>query len=114
MKTQKFWRQGDVGILAVDKLPNDASEVQHDGVLAYGEVTGHKHQLIGDGVKYFRNASGELFFEVTSRFIDLNHGSTPTVRSDGHYSHRLPAGLYRVNHQREADWLAEVNRNVAD
>src|SRR5689334_15480868 len=106
MTKQKFWRQGDVGILQIDALPQDAKAVEHDGVLAYGETTGHKHQLVGGRVKYFRDGRGELFFEVTSRFVDLNHGSMPSAKeqSDGHFSHRLPAGIYKVNHQREYDW----------
>jgi len=108
------WRQGDVSLISLDKVPDGATEIEHDGVLAYGEVTGHKHQLVGGKVKYFRDAAGELFFEVTSRFADLNHGTMPTVRSEGHFAHRLPAGVYKMNHQREADWVGEVTRNVAD
>lgn len=113
---QNFWRQGDVGILQIDQLPDTAKPIEHDGVLAYGEVTGHKHQLIGGKVNYFRDASGDLFFEVTSRFADLNHGSTPSARehADGHFAHRLPAGIYKVNHQHEWDWTEELIRNVAD
>lgn len=119
-KRKPFWRQGDVGILKIDKLPDGgAVEIEHDGILAYGEVTGHKHQLVGDGIKYFRDSSGTLFFEITSRFVDLNHGSMPTARvqpdDHHHYSHRLPAGIYQKTvPQREADWFNEVNRNVED
>lgn len=112
MKT-KVWRQGDV-VIAREKVPAQAKEIEHDGVLAYGEVTGHKHQLVGGGVKYFRDDKGALFFRVSSRFVDLNHGGQPAVKSDGHFAHRLPAGSYRVLHQREADWLEEVTRNVED
>lgn len=125
MKNQKFWRQGDIGILKFDKLPEGVSEVKHDGILAYGEVTGHKHQLVGGKVKYFRDASGDLFFEVTSRFITLNHGSNPTAidrrtksgyrtQQDSHFAHKLPAGIYKVNRQREWDWTEQLIRTVED
>lgn len=110
-------RQGDVHVLAVSKTAG-MREVEHDGVLALGEVTGHKHQLVGGKVRYFRDDRGDLFFQPIDRFVDLNHGSMPTVRSEGHFAHRfVNLGddiVYRVGHQREADWLAEVNRDVAD
>lgn len=113
----KAYRQGDVVIIEAE-LPPDAQEIEHDGVLAYGEATGHKHQLVGGEVRYFRDSRGELFFEVTSRFVDLNHGSQPSVKSEGHFAHRLPQlkrGLvYKYQPQREADWLSEVTRDVAD
>jgi len=112
----RAWRQGDVGILTVDSVPAKAKAIEHDGVLALGETTGHKHQLVRGRVKYFRDEGGDLFFEVTSRFVTLNHGSMPTAKeqSDGHFPHRLPAGVYRVTHQREFDWQNELLRNVED
>jgi hypothetical protein len=116
MKKQNAWRQGDVGIRQIEKIPPSAQEIEHDGVLAYGETTGHKHQLVGGEVKYFRDDRGDLFFEVVSRFVDLNHGSMPTAReqTDGHFAHKLPAGVYRVDHQREYDWQNEILRRVED
>lgn len=111
----KVWRQGDV-IIAESEIPKTAKEIKHNGVLAYGEVTGHKHQLVGGQIKYFRDEAQEekLFFEVRSRFVDLNHGTMPSVNSDGHFPHQLPAGNYAFWRQREADWINEVNRNVSD
>lgn len=113
---QNAWRQGDIGILAVSAVPESAKEIQHDGVLAYGETTGHKHQLVGGKVRYFRDNHENLFFEVTSRFVMLCHGSVPTAREqgDGHFAHRLPAGVYKINRQREFDWQNELLRNVED
>jgi len=115
-KKVKGWRQGDIVITEVDVLPKAAKRISHDGVLAYGEVTGHKHQIVGDGIKYFRDAPGDLYFEVQSRFVDLNHGSMPTAREqkDGHFPHRIPAGIYKVSHQREWDWRTEIIRTVED
>lgn len=113
MKTVKAWRQGDVVIVQVE-LPKNVEVVDHDGILAYGEVTGHKHQLVDGRVKYFRDGKGDLYFKVESRFVSLNHGSQPSVKSEGHFAHKLPAGTYRVIHQREADWASEVTRYVQD
>lgn len=116
MKRKLFWRQGDVGILKVDKIPTTAKEIKHDGVLAYGETTGHKHQLIGNGVKYFRDGKNDLYFEITSRFVSLNHGSVPSAqeRADGHFAHKLPVGVYKMVPQIEWNWIEEMVRNVTD
>jgi len=115
MAIQKAWRQGDVGVIE-SSIPKGAKEVAHDGVLAYGETTGHKHQLVGGRVRYFRDANNDLYFKVESRFVSLNHGSTPTARvqQDGHCAHELPTGTYKVVHQREYDWQGEMLRHVED
>ena len=41
-------RQGDVFLQRVAVMPSGATEIKPDGgdvVLAYGEVTGHKHRI---------------------------------------------------------------------
>ena len=121
-----FWRQGDVGIIKVDSIPETAKEVKHNGVLAYGEVTGHKHQLVGGKVRYFQDTDhlDKLYFKVESRFVSLNHGmgSVPTTKKEddavakdeGHFTHELPAGDYELIHQKEFDWASEALRTVED
>ena len=101
----RVWRQGDISIVAINSMPLDASEIKHDGVLAYGEVTGHKHQITDGRVRFFRSERGN-FFEVMSGFAFLRH--------EEHFDHKLPKGIYRWDRQREADWMNEVTRNVAD
>jgi len=105
MEKTNVWRQGDIPVTQINELPADAIEIEHDGVLAYGEATGHKHQIADGRVRFFRSEHGN-FFEVLSGFALLKH--------EGHFDHKLPKGLYRWDRQREADWLNEVTRNVED
>lgn len=39
-----MWRQGDIFMAAVDKIPEQAEKLDH-GVLAEGEITGHAHRI---------------------------------------------------------------------
>ena len=47
MTKQHIIRQGDVLLLSVAAIPNDARDVTPEGdvILAYGEVTGHAHRI---------------------------------------------------------------------
>lgn len=125
-----FWRQGDVGLIKVANIPATAKEVKHDGVLAYGEVTGHKHQLTDGKVRYFRTDEepNKLYFKVESRFASLNHGlgvgkaNVPTVKEEddektseeGHFTQDLPKGTYALLQQNEFDWMTQQRRIVED
>ena len=107
-KRLKVWRQGDIPITEILELPDDAVEIAHDGILAYGEATGHKHQIVpgpNSRVRFFRSEKINVF-EVITGFADLHH--------EGHFTHRFPKGLYRWDRQREADWMNEATRNVED
>lgn len=44
----KFYRQGDIVLREVSRLPKGVCACS-DGVLAYGEQTGHFHRVDGDG-----------------------------------------------------------------
>lgn len=138
-----FWRQGDVGVLKIPAIPANAKKIKHNGVLAYGEVTGHKHQLVGGRVKFFRTDEdpNRLYFRVESRFTSLNHGkgSVPTAKyekdltekleqqeragedalftfdnEEGHFTHKLPEGDYQLIQQQEFDWTQEMVQRVED
>jgi hypothetical protein len=47
----KLYRQGDVLVQQVDEIPDGLHAVPLDKgrvILAYGEVTGHAHAVVGD------------------------------------------------------------------
>jgi hypothetical protein len=81
-----IYRQGDVLIQKIDRLPVDAREVEWDDrvILAYGEVTGHAHAL--------STAEGERILEVKPG-AKLVHEEHATIV--------LPEGFYKVIQQRE-------------
>jgi hypothetical protein len=51
MKTSQQYRQGDVLIERIAKMPTSTTPVARDAgrvILAYGEVTGHAHAIVED------------------------------------------------------------------
>jgi hypothetical protein len=99
-----LYRQGDVLIRRIKSLPAQKATKRENGVLAYGEVTGHSHKLevleraevleIGDG----------LFMRVGEEGVRIIH--------DEHAPIVLDPGNYEVVIQRE--YSPEEIRNVAD
>ena len=100
MKT-KAYRQGDVVLKPVSKLPSGLK--LKDNILAYGESTGHKHQFRGDKVKTYTD--GQKQYCVLEEEAILDH--------EEHHKQTLPKGVYEVEIQREVD-LVGVARQVMD
>lgn len=100
MKAALF-RQGDVLLRRVNEV--NGTKVNHNGILAYGEVTGHKHVLSGLGVQFFES-SGQVAVEIPE-VAELVH--------EEHEKLTIPKGKYEVIIQREFD-LVEGVREVLD
>lgn len=110
-KLNAFYRQGDVAFIPIATLPTGKRTKRKDGVAAYGEVTGHSHQLavtdreiaevleIGDG----------LFVHVSDAGISL---SGATFKHEEHAPITLPTGNYEIRIQQE--YSPEAIRNVVD
>lgn len=92
------FRQGDVLIRQRKaERPESATPIARDGaavILAYGEVTGHSHQILERDVTFWlpEGLSGV-------RILDVPTGAT--VRHDEHDPIELPAGTYDVFIQTE-------------
>lgn len=99
-----MYRQGDVLICPVKRIPAKAAEQKIEGpiVLAYGEVTGHSHALWGRA-RMFREDGGGTFLAVDE---------PATVKHEEHAPVALPPGKYEVTIQRE--YSPDAIRNVAD
>lgn len=98
-------RQGDVFLERIAALPAGAAERPNSGgevVLAYGEVTGHKHRIVSDEVRLW-DAASQTYLVVPAD-ADLVH--------DEHHAIAVPAGTYRVTVQRE--YHPDAIRSVAD
>jgi hypothetical protein len=94
-----MYRQGDVLIVA-DRVPAQERQPVRDGVLVYGEATGHAHRVEG----------GAVFDVGGTRFIEASSGAR--VVHEEHETIELPEGSYRIVRQREYD-EGEI-RYVAD
>lgn len=88
-------RQGDVKIDAVAQLPEGLTPQPRDeglAVLAYGEVTGHKHAFKEEHVQLLAN-DNQLFMVIT--------GAPATLFHEEHDPITFAPGVYRVRTQRE-------------
>ena len=99
-------RQGDVGIIVVDKLPDGAKELPREKgrvVLAHGEVTGHAHTITSPHATFFEAKDGRRFLEARNPLV---------LRHEEHADVRIAPGIYQVRIQRE--YTPEAIRNVLD
>jgi len=115
-----FFQQGDVLIRSIDNVTGftgllDASagicearklgnKLDHK-VLAYGEATGHCHQITQGDVELYEN-NGVLYLKVISNNAIVEHQE--------HLPLTLPAGDYVVEKVKEYDHFLEESRNVRD
>lgn len=106
----KMFRQGDVLLVRVEDIPEDAKPCKVDGdvILAYGEVTGHAHRFEEGAVKPL--AKGGVWEPGAERFIQVLEGAV--LRHEEHAPIEVPPGNYRVVQQ--VEYAPEAIRNVAD
>ena len=101
------YRQGDVGIDKVDSIPSEAKLEKRDRViLAYGEVTGHCHEIAVEDLEKIElfMLDGKMYLNVKEDGVKVTHQEHAIVT--------LPIGNYEVIHQRE--YSPEAIRNVLD
>jgi hypothetical protein len=94
---QAHYRQGDVLIVGVPTVPEDAQPLSRDQgriVLAFGEATGHAHAIADPGAILMETRRGERFLQV------LAEGGV-LLRHDEHDPILLSHGTYQVRRQRE-------------
>lgn len=100
----KIYRHGDVLLRQIKKLPQGSKRLK-DKVLAYGEVTGHKHQF-GDPTQIDRFSNGESIYLQVYNPVPLNHEEHDTLIID--------PGVYEQITEREYDPFLESVRTVID
>lgn len=115
-KNKAHYRQGDVLIMATEKAPENKFKVEGKGVLAFGEVTGHSHQVAG------RNKSAVTSWMDTdpkagglamlAEKLSVKGSAPAEVTHEEHGTIPLPPGNYDVYRQQE--YAPGELRNVAD
>lgn len=106
-RVPRTYRQGDVLLVEVEKIPAAAKTVRRVGgrvILAEGEVTGHHHAIRDGGVELLE-LGDERYLNVPEGGADLNHEEHSTIK--------VAPGDYAVVIQREYD-DAEEWRRVTD
>jgi len=102
---KKIHRQGDVLLVGIS--PKEFNAVKNltrkDNIVAYGEVSGHKHQFLTQDVQIFVDEQDRQFIDV-SQDSELVH--------DSHASQTISQGYYKYVPQRELSLLNEVRRVI--
>lgn len=104
-----MYRQGDVLIVAVDSIPDDATALartKRGVVLAEGEVTGHAHRIPSRHASLYRT-------ETDARYLRVMGPAPVALRHEEHQTVELPPGNYRVSIHREYQ-PGELPRQVQD
>jgi len=97
-----YQQQGDVIIEACEPPPN-LKRLPHL-ILAYGEATGHCHEVSGDATLY-ADAKGDLYLRANAP-VEVLHQE--------HRAQTLKPGSYRIRRVREYDHFEEEARAVQD
>lgn len=99
-----YFQQGDVLFLS-ESIPSEAKKNdKFDGVVQYGESTGHAHRLSGEDF--------EEYHHENRRYLRLLK-ETP-VRHEEHNPIHLPKGDYEIRIVREKDHFSDLVRPVVD
>ena len=96
-------QQGDV-LIRHAAVPSSAKRKDGRAIVAYGEATGHCHEVIGDGV--------EIYEENGTLYVSAPKGGT--IQHEEHKPITLPPGDYQIGIVREYSHFDEEARNVAD
>ena len=100
-----LYRQGDVLFRRVDFIPRQGSVKRENGVIAYGEATGHTHAVADLAAAEVLKCGKGIYLHVGENGVSIQHQEhRPIV---------LPAGDYQVTIQREYA-PQEIPRRVVD
>jgi hypothetical protein len=102
-------RQGDVLLRKIKQIPANAKPKVRDNnrvILAYGEVTGHAHQIADP------DTSGAVLLTVAESATFLRLTKKAQLIHEEHATIDLEPGAYEVVHQRE--WAYGQSIRVAD
>jgi hypothetical protein len=111
----RIFRQGDVLITSTTKQPSaQAKRVTDKGrtILAYGEVTGHAHEVMAPSAIDPDLVPPQQLFEEPdgTRLLVLRRDAE--LRHEEHHTIPLPAGTYEI--RRQMEYSPDALRNVAD
>jgi hypothetical protein len=107
------FRQGDVLLRKVDRIPKDAVVKEKGAViLAYGETTGHKHVIQQATLLIKKGVVGDEFSSALQDESYLQVEKPTQLVHDEHGAIDVPAGNYLVIRQRE--YTPQSPRLIAD
>jgi hypothetical protein len=95
-KPKKIYRQGDVLLIQVSRLPKEVQEVNQEGdlILQHGEVTGHAHRIASRYAKLYRAETDARYMKVTAP--QKTAGGGVELKHEEHSTVAIPNGTYEV------------------
>lgn len=104
------YRQGDVGIRKIDKLP-DKAKLKKDNIILRGEATGHAHR-VQNGLLYEAEIEPEDFLSRPEKRMFIVARKGTRVVHEEHGPIDIEIGIYIIVRQREHDgketrWIAD-------
>lgn len=108
-KPGSYALHGDV-ILRLESLPDDFASMEkvEDNCLAYGELTGHAHAIVGEPHQFQLRECRE------TKMRHLRVVEPVLLKHQEHEQIKLPPGDYRIDIQREYDPFEKLSRRVVD
>lgn len=100
-----IYRHGDVLLKQVKELPKKVKKLKTN-VLAYGEQTGHSHQVIA------RLETMTIYEAVEGKFLELT--APAKVKHQEHSTIELLPGIYKIGIEEEYDPFSKAIRQVQD
>jgi len=105
--TTKGALQGDIAIVPIADFPSDAKPTKNR-ILAYGEVTGHHHQISGN--VDMRETQDAFYFRVApDADAQIIH-----IGDDHETIEILPSIVWRVAKVSQVEYTFEEERQVSD
>ena len=89
---EKMYRQGDVLLVKIDKLPSGRRSPSKDKIILRGEATGHAHRLVGGDLFSVFGADRGMFIEIKTKGKVVHEEHGPLT---------LEKGFYEVVRQKE-------------
>ena len=107
MEIGQLAHQGDVIIQRIEQLPTTAKkqEIEKSIVLAYGEVTGHCHQIATP-------KEVNVYIEGARQFLEVCYVQGATITHEEHAPITLDPGIYEISIQ--AEYFPQAVRSVLD
>lgn len=106
-KNMNIFRQGDLVIKPIEKLPENLKVVSKGNqfVLAEGEQTGHKHLLVAEKLEVLQDEKGRYYFQLQNN---------ATITHEEHKTITILPGIYEVGNEQEYDYFLREVRQVND
>jgi hypothetical protein len=96
--------QGDVAIIRLSKVPEDAKPTNRQ-VVAYGEATGHNHTIVGE-VAAYEIANGLVFVVADGQDVQITHQEHDPIT--------LATGIWFCPFESQVEYDGENERRVLD